>query len=422
MMKLLDRSYRDPESGLPNRYKLMSDIERYHSPALALFKAERFNEINSCFGAAFGSEYLTRIRQVIDATLSQTLGGVSLYHVERDTFAILEEYSRFDGNPQEVQSRFATIIGLLREQTFSINGLRFPVPVTAGIALGENSSPEILYSQAEQALIAAVFGGKSDLLFEDSVQFKEDIISRTGALAMVSHAISEDRLTVVYQPIVRNRGALVEIYEALVRIIDEKGDLVPPGKFLDSVKLSSYMKELTRQVFEISFRKMDGESVLFTVNISMENIYDPDFLPFLESIMKRFPNCKDRVILEITESEGVENYNDVKHFIDSAKELGYLIAIDDFGSGYSNFLHILRLPIQYIKFDGAIVQEMKREPKAAGVVQKMNEMAHDLGIKTIAEFVDSKELLDTLKKMKIDYSQGFLLGKPSQRLQRKISC
>ncbi len=427
--RLLARSYADPVSKLPNRYNLLDDIGRCYAPALALVKAERFTEINSCFGYSFGEEYLVNIRGIIETTLTNTLNGVSLYHVDRDTFAILEEQhggpGTFTGVVEEesVEYRFRRIVELLREQTFSIQGLRFPVPVTAGIATGSGRDPVLLYNQAEQALIAAVYSGRSEMFFSDSQLVTKDIVSHTNGLAMVSHAIQHDGIEVVFQPIMKNRGSTVEMYEALVRIRREDGTLIPPGEFLFATKLSTYHADLTRVVFEKSFAKMSASGTLFTVNISMENIADESFLPFLEEMMGANRRCRDRCVLELTESEGISNFAEVEEFIEAVAALGYRVAIDDFGSGYSNFANVVRLPVDYLKFDGQIVQAMKDDPRAVVALTKMNEIAKELKIKTVAEFVDSKDLLTLVRKIKIDYSQGFLIGAPSRRLikQAKIA-
>jgi EAL domain-containing protein (putative c-di-GMP-specific phosphodiesterase class I) len=227
---------------------------------------------------------------------------------------------------------------------------------------------------------------------------------------------------VAYQPIMKNRGSSIEMYEALVRIRGDDGDLVLPGAFLHAAKLSSYHKELTRIVFQKTFSRMKSGSALFNVNISMENIVDEDFLPFLEELMQQHTRCKGRCILEITESEGVENYEDVRQFIEDVKKLGYRVAIDDFGSGYSNFANIIRLPVDYIKFDGELVQAMNTDARALAVLTKMTEIAHELKIKTIAEFVDSKELLTIVRRIKVDYAQGYLVGKPAQRLVSTVKA
>lgn len=416
----LRRSYRNPVSGLPNRYKLLEDVRHAGEPALALVKAERFTEINSCFGYSFGEAYIRSITEIILGTLNKTLSFVSLYHVDRDTFAILQENSESQSAEASFEGRFSTIISLLRDQTFSIDGLRFPVPVTAGIAVGHSKDGVLLYNQAEQALTAALYAGRSEMLYTDSQIVKEDIVSNTSTLAMVSHAIKSDMVEVHFQPIMRNHGSQIAMHEALVRLKTEEGELIPPGAFLFTTKLSSYHKELTRIVFEKTFKRMSKSDMLFTVNISMENILDEHFLPALEDLMKKHRSCRDRCVLEITESEGVQNYRDVADFMEAVRELGYKVAIDDFGSGYSNFANVIHLPVDYVKFDGSLIQGMLADDRAEQVVSKMNEMAKGLNIRTVAEFVDSRELLTAVRRIRIDYSQGFLIGKPSARLTKSV--
>jgi EAL domain-containing protein (putative c-di-GMP-specific phosphodiesterase class I) len=290
------------------------------------------------------------------------------------------------------------------------------VPVTVGIADGAVGDPLLLYNQAEQATVAAVYSGKSEMYHDDSEAVKFNIVENTNSLGLVSHAIGNDRVEVVYQPIMKNRGSHIEVFEALVRIRADDGSLVPPGSFLESAKLSSYHKELTRIVFQKTFAKMARSDADFSVNISLEDIVDEDFVPFLKELFQRAPSCRSRCILEITESEGIRNFADVRTFMAEVRQIGYRFAIDDFGSGYSNLANLVRLPVDYVKFDGEIVQALLDDPRAEVVVSKINEIAKALKIRTIAEFVDSKELLSRVRALKIDYSQGFLIGAPSSRL------
>lgn len=417
---LLRRSYRNPVSGLPNRYKLMHDIALCRAPALALLKIERFNEINSCFGPDFGTEYLISIHEVIETVLNQTLSGISLYHVELDTFAILEEDSSSSTGPGERRHRFREVVALLREQTFTIGEHQFPVPVTAGISTSEPVPPRQLYLQAEQALTAALFSARSEMHYADSTTVRDSIVAQTGSLALVSSALHHDRVRVEFQPIMRNRGKKIEMYESLVRIEDESGKLIYPGAFLAAARLSSYHRELTRRVLSRTFEKMPPGKELFTVNIAAEDIEDPAFLPFLDQLVRRHPSRTERCVLEITEGQGIDNFEIVKEFADEARRLGYGIAVDDFGSGYSNFANIIRLPINYLKFDGSLVQRMPSDKRARTVLEQVSLLARNLKIKTVAEYVDSPELLEIVKKIGIDYSQGFLIGRPSARLSREV--
>ena len=418
--ELLSRSYQDRVSRLPNRYRLLEDIRRARDPALALLKAERFGEINSCFGYEFGESYLVNIQRVIAETLNETLTQISVYHVERDVFAVLQQDVSQGKSKAALRERFDGVIRLLRDQTFTIGDYRFPVPVSAGISLGSAKDPVRLYNQAEQALTAAIHAHRREMFFSDSELVRDDIVAHTQGLALISHALRHDRVEVVFQPIMRNRGSTIEMHESLVRIRDDNGALVPPAGFLQAAKLTAYHHELSRRVFELTFKRMYQNDDAFSVNISVEDICDDDFLLFLADLMKRYGRCRDRCILEITESEGVENYEQVLAFIRRVRELGYRIALDDFGSGYSNFAGIMRLPIDYIKFDGEIVQSLATDPRTASILGKMTEIARDLKVRTIAEYVDSKELLAHVRRLRIDYSQGFLIGRPAPRLKRQV--
>ena len=154
-----------------------------------------------------------------------------------------------------------------------------------------------------------------------------------------------------------------------------------------------------------------GRSEQFSINLSSSDMLDARTVTTIENILRQ-TGTANRVIFEILESEGIENFEEVALFIAKMKELGAKFAIDDFGTGYSNFENILKLNVDILKIDGTLIKSINDNPRNRIVVQAIVDFAHHMGIETVAEFVASEEILQNVKELGITYSQGFHTGKP----------
>ncbi|RLA72872.1 MAG: diguanylate cyclase, partial [Epsilonproteobacteria bacterium] len=206
----------------------------------------------------------------------------------------------------------------------------------------------------------------------------------------------------------------VDKYEALVRIEDEYGYLQPPSSFLEIAKRSKLYFNITRAMIEKSFRMFAENDYEFSVNLSMQDVKDRKTVAYIKSRLAEFPQTH-RVIFEITESDEIEDYTAMKSFIQTVKAYGVKIAIDDFGSGYANFSHILELDVDYIKLDASLIKNIE-ERHSRILVEAIVDFSKRLNIKTIAEYVETQESMDILDVIGVDYIQGYLIGKPSTKL------
>ena len=159
------------------------------------------------------------------------------------------------------------------------------------------------------------------------------------------------------------------------------------------------------------FSRFADNDYEFSLNLSCEDLLDPELMTFIVNSLEQ-GNIAPRVIFEILESEGIENYSAVRQFIDRVKELGCRIAIDDFGTGYSNFEHLLRLNVDIIKIDGTLVKHLDTDPVAYSVARGIQQFAAGLGMQTVAEYVHSSAILEQVQSLNIDFAQGYHVGKP----------
>ena len=223
-----------------------------------------------------------------------------------------------------------------------------------------------------------------------------------------------------FQPIYDNKLNKITKYEALVRLIDTDGVVHSPFRFLELSKKSKQYKEITKEVIKHSiqmFKNLDSD---FSINISYSDIANPKIVAYLREQIEEYA-IGERVIIEIVESESISKYDAVKSFIDNMKMLGCKISIDDFGSGYSNFSHILELEVNFLKIDGSLIQNVASNKNSEIIVKSIIMFAKSIGIKTVAEFVSSKEIFEKVKELGIDYSQGYYIGAPQQTPQQEPS-
>lgn len=195
-------------------------------------------------------------------------------------------------------------------------------------------------------------------------------------------------------------------------MLDESGQPVSPSQFLPAAKKIHLYRFITRCMIEQCFACFAENQYEFSLNLSCEDLLDPqlsaEIIARLES-----SDMAERVIFEILESEGIENYPSVRQFIDQVKALGCRIAIDDFGTGYSNFEHLLRLNVDLIKIDGSLIRQLDTDPNAITLTRGIVRFAGELGIQTVAEFVHSPAIYQQVKALGIDYAQGACIGMPA---------
>ncbi|MCG3716417.1 EAL domain-containing protein, partial [Aliarcobacter butzleri] len=208
-------------------------------------------------------------------------------------------------------------------------------------------------------------------------------------------------------------------YEILIRMKDSKDEIVSPYFFINRAKKINLYNEITKKVIQKSFEFFEDKNVEFSINFSISDILEKDVVDFLIQKIYEF-DIGYFLTIEITESEGIDNIEEVVSFIKIVKNLGVKIAIDDFGTGYSNFSYLVKLQADFIKLDGSIIQEINKTKTAKAVVEAIVFFAQKIGIKTVAEFVSSKEIFETCKELNIDYFQGYWFDEPKNVKELKL--
>jgi EAL domain-containing protein (putative c-di-GMP-specific phosphodiesterase class I) len=234
-------------------------------------------------------------------------------------------------------------------------------------------------------------------------------------ITLIKKALETDGVKPFFQPIYNFHTDKIEKFECLMRIIDEKDEVVLPFKFLDIAKKTKLYPKLTNKMIEKSAIFFKDTSYEFSINLTVEDLLNDDTMEFLLHTIKD-NEIEDKIVLEIVESEHIDNYDEAIRILDRFKSIGVRIAIDDFGSGYSNFDYLIRLKADYVKIDGSIIKQIESDESAKELVLSIVRFAKKSNMKIIAEFVSSEKIANILRDIGVDYAQGFYYGKPEQTL------
>jgi EAL domain-containing protein (putative c-di-GMP-specific phosphodiesterase class I) len=285
----------------------------------------------------------------------------------------------------------------------------------------DTSSKIVLLKQADQACYSAKDLGRGRV----NVYTEKDaeLARRRGEFIQVSEmraAIDDERFEFFYQPIISlgtGENGLHTHAEALLRMIDQDGNLLSPGSFLPAAERYGLSEVVDRWVIEKILSDyphifMQNQGLVLSLNLSANSVADESLADFIVQQFDKTLVKPEQICFEITETAFNDTLTSASQLIERLRTLGCLFALDDFGSGYATFSMLKNLKVDFIKIDGAVVQDICDDAIDYAMVDSINSMAHILEIKTIAECADSEATIQTLKKLGVDYAQGFYLGKP----------
>lgn len=419
LMQELQASYTDQLTGLPNRARLLMDLEQHHDSTLILINIDRFRELNSIFGNDCGDAVL----QSLAGNIAEFCQGYNhadsarLYRLSGDEFVLLG----FAWTKEFLIGFLRQLSDFLQEQQLKWQDQDISLTATIGAAEQHNtdtdseSSPDILISHATAALRIAREKSRNYSIYNNEQDVKRVYEQNLFWARQLKQALQQDRIVPWFQPIFDNQSGRITKYECLIRMIEPDGKVISPGLFLAIASKLRLDSLLTRVMVEKSFQKFADLDYEFSINLSYHDLLDRELTQFIFEKLKTY-QVGERLIFEILECDGIDNYNEVRLFIDKAKGFGCKIAIDDFGTGYSNFEHLLRLNVDLIKIDGSLIRNLNDDQSAIIVTRGVVQFARSLGIKTVAEFVHCEAVQKQVQALGIDFSQGAYFSMPKAEL------
>lgn len=403
--KLLQRFYTDTLSNLPNLYKLRNDLENTPDCNLIVLNIDNFKIINNFYGFIVGDYIIEAFGKKIVEEVKDT----TVYRVAGDEYAILTPQHL---NFYQLEDYINTLTKSLSHLMFSYADTEIYIDVTMASSSGDKHDS---FSKVNMALRYAKEHQLSFWIYEDQMKIGEAYETNLKIATKIRKAIEASGIVPYFQPIVDNKTDKIVKFEVLARLIDQDGQVLSPQNFIPIAKTIKVYNLITKSIIKKSFAVFEKNHYEFSINLSIDDIMSHDIYSFIIDMLRK-SNIGQRVVFELLESEQITDYKKVSRFITEIRRYGAKIAIDDFGSGFSNFSYLTKIDPDYIKIDGSLIEYIDTDKNVRIVVSTMIEFAKQMDIETIAEYVHSSTVLSAVKAMGIDYSQGFYIDKPSPEI------
>ncbi len=398
--------------------RLLSVARRYRQMgALLIIDLDNFKMINDTIGHLAGDLMLKKVADRIQRHIRETdrlsrLGG--------DEFALIVPVC-----DQEGATRLARKIHeQISELTWKADGQSHATGCSIGIVCFPEQGDNLHALMANADL--AMYKAKQDSRKKWHVFSADDKALENMTYAFqwkqrIDQALREDRFVLHYQPILELATDNISHYEVLIRMLDANGDIVPPGFFIPVAESSGQIHEIDRLVLtkamdQLARFQAEGRDIALAVNLSGRVVNDPELPELLKKLLQSSGIEPARLIFEITETAAVEDISAASQLVDEIRALGCKFALDDFGVGFSSFYYLKQLAVDYVKLDGAFIRELTTSHEDQVFTKALVEVARGMGKQTVAEFVESDETLQLLKRFGVDYAQGYFIAPPGPEL------
>jgi diguanylate cyclase (GGDEF)-like protein len=415
----------DPLTGLLNRRAYERSLEEHlargerygHAGAVMVLDLDSFKEVNDTLGHSAGDELIVRVAGALASRLRES---DTLARLGGDEFAILTP----TGECEEAESLADSLLEVVRQERAPRGPGGRERPITASIGVAPLQGAEQL--GAEEALINADLamydakeaGRDCSVTYGGAGRGQAHIEARLEWAERIRAALDEDRLVLHAQPVVETATGITTQHELLVRMIDARGDLIPPGSFLPVAERFGLIREIDRWVVTRAIRMLgehraEGRRPVVEINLSAHSLGDEQLALHIGRELRAAGVAATQLIFEVTETTAIGNIAAARTFAERLGELGCRFALDDFGAGFGSFYYLKHLPFDFIKIDGEFVRNCTSDPTDRLVIRAVVELARGMGKRTIAEFVGTEETYTILRELGVDYAQGFHLGPPA---------
>jgi diguanylate cyclase (GGDEF)-like protein/PAS domain S-box-containing protein len=413
----------DALTGLYNRRRFLEELDwvaayaqRYATEAAVLVvDVDNFTAVNDTHGDAVGDELLGAVAHALqersrDTDILGRLGG--------DEFAIILPHA----SRSDAQAAADNMVHAVRTRaTVLAGGRRVAVTGSVGVRLigpdCELTAAELL-SEADIALYDAKESGgdRASIVGQGNVE-PERVRSRRAWSARIRTALAEDGFVLYEQPILALGNDRIERSELLIRMLSPDGDVIPPSVFLEVAQRFGQMRAIDRWVIDhairlLADRRAAGLELCVHVNLSGDSLTDEGLMDFIAAAVRNAPIDPTRLVFEVTETEAIVNVERARQLARRLSSLGCGLALDDFGSGFGSFYYLKHLPFDLIKIDGDFVRELPASRTDQLTIEAIVQIARGLGKPTVAEFVGDDATLALLRRLGVDFAQGYHLGVP----------
>ncbi len=415
--QLQHRASFDELTGHFNRQRLrdrlgdaLKQAQRYgHFGALLVIGVDKLSLINEAYGHDAADTVIVRMGQLLE---SQTRVSDSIGRIGGDLYGVVLPRC----SPDKMAMVADKILRACRDAAIETNNGRLQVSVSiGGVSFpGMSQSAFDIMTKAESALHQAKSRGRD--CFIEYHQSDEQMEAHRGHMEighMVVEAIKDNRTMFAYQPIVDSQTGQTMFYEALLRIKDREGKLIPAGQFIPAVEHVGLTRLVDRHVLDMAVTALvENPTLSIAMNISGLTVAEHSWLRALMAALQEKPEIAPRLIVEITETEALRDIDESARFVQAVRDLGCLVALDDFGAGYTSFKHLKALEVDIVKIDGGYVRGIHQNQDNRVFVHSLIQLARTFGLKIIAECIEEQAEADHFRQEGVQYMQGYFFGKP----------
>lgn len=412
----------DPLTSLFNRYEFERQLRRLTQTCIdqpdlthVIFylDLDQFKIVNDTCGHIAGDELLRQVSFLLSFHLRETdiitrLGG--------DEFGILLENCHLDMSTHVADN----LLKEIRNFRFSWNNKVFTIGASIGIVEVNSESSDIdnLLSSADIACYTAKDMGRNRYhIFHAEDNESSERSDQMRWVTAIHHALENNKFC-LYQQTIQPLHEQSTHYEVLLRMNGENSEIHSPSVFIPAAERYGLMHKIDKWVIQHFFSQYHQLSKLtnntiYSINLSGASIGEDGTKDFIKNAIHHYKIPAHRLCFEITETSAISNLSNATKLISELKQLGCLFSLDDFGTGLSSFSYLKTLHVDYIKIDGSFVRDMLIDDTARTIVEAINNLGHSVGLQTIAEFVETPELLQTVRDIGVDFAQGYTIHKPS---------
>ncbi|WP_193109924.1 EAL domain-containing protein [Sulfurimonas paralvinellae] len=406
--KTKKKAFIDPLTKIYNRQYLSEFLETtsLQNYYLMMIDLDNFKLVNDNFGHDVGDDVLIAVVNEIKSNIRQE---DMLIRFGGEEFILLVDKQE---SKESIKVAERIREAVMKHEIFSHNN-----KIKMTLSIGVNPFPysaknieEAIKIADEQLYIAKSLGRNRVEIFDDKKKYESEASNRISDIRL---AIDEGGIRCAFQPIYDTRTGEIVKYEMLLRMMNKEGKIIPPNSFIPSIRHTQVYVSLTAIVLDKAIGMLNSnKEIHLSINLDIQDILNEDIMKLLQITFGGKRALAERLTIEILEHEEIKNFELIQQSLVKLRAMGFLIALDDFGSGYANFRYMINLDIDILKIDGSIIKNVDKDKAAYNIVKAIVEFARNMSMQTIAEMVETKEEHDVLIELGVDCLQGYYLGRP----------
>jgi len=389
---------------MSQKKQMLDYINTAKEPILIKVSIESYDDLQNYYGRDFSLDIENDLAKILAKYFPSELGFDNFYILDNGSYAFIK-----DGcvNMTNALEKLHTFQNNVNNMKIEVGTIAYDVSILLCISYANDVYENVKYGMRQLVTTKENFLITNDIADTVHKAAQENL----KVLNKVKIALEKSNIVSYFQPIV-DRNREVSKYESLVRLIEEDGSVLSPYFFLDTAKKGKYYTQITSVVLKNSFNVLNTVETSISMNISAIDIEKESICNEIYLLLEEYKESAHRVVFELLEDEDVKNFQQIKDFINRVKSYGVKIAIDDFGSGYSNYERLLDYQPDIIKIDGSLIKNISTSEFSVSVVNSIVSFAKAQRMEVVAEYVENEEIYLTLMNLGVDYFQGYYFGRP----------